>query len=174
VEIILQGEGVTLVVDGKTRITKGVTYSRFEAVPDARFTSFEFNAPEGRYSIFGANGNLCETEVRMPTMLVAQNGAVIDQNTLVEPEGCPNKLVIVAKSVRKRTLTLRVAVPAAGKLTVSGGGLPKVTKTAKGRSTVTVRLTARGRGRLKTKVKLGFTPAKGRKLAAVAPAKFAG
>lgn len=87
--MVLQGEGVTLIVDGHTRITKGVTYSRFESVPDAPFTSFEFNAPEGPYSIFGADGNLCQTEVRMPTTIVAQNGAVLNQSTLVEPEGCP-------------------------------------------------------------------------------------
>jgi hypothetical protein len=58
-EIILQGEGVQLILDGHTDIKKGVTYSRFESVPDAPFTSFEFKAPEGPFSIFSANGNLC-------------------------------------------------------------------------------------------------------------------
>ena len=171
-EIVLQGEGVMLILDGHTQITKGVTYSRFESVPDAPFTSFDFNAPEGPYSIFGANGNLCETEVRMPTTLVAQNGAVLTKSTLVEPEGCPYKLTILSHKVNKRTLTLKVAVPAAGKLTVSGKGLDKATKTAKGHSTLTLTLKAKGRGKLTTKVKLNFTPAKGRKLAATVPAKF--
>jgi hypothetical protein len=59
VEMVLQGEGVKLVVDGHTQIKNGVTYSRFETVPDAPFTSFEFKAPQGPYSIFSANGNLC-------------------------------------------------------------------------------------------------------------------
>jgi hypothetical protein len=58
-EIILQGEGVKLVLDGHTDIKKGVTYSRFQSVPDAPFSTFEFFAPEGPYSIFAANGNLC-------------------------------------------------------------------------------------------------------------------
>ncbi|HTD08622.1 MAG TPA: hypothetical protein VK680_07000 [Solirubrobacteraceae bacterium] len=58
-ELILQGEGVTLILDGHTKIIKGVTFSRFESVPDAPFSSFEFLAPEGPYSIFTAYGNLC-------------------------------------------------------------------------------------------------------------------
>jgi len=52
VEIVLQGENVELVLDGHTQIKDGITYSRFETVPDAPFTTFEFNAPEGPYSIF--------------------------------------------------------------------------------------------------------------------------
>jgi hypothetical protein len=171
-EIILQGDNVKLVLDGHTQITKGVTYSRFESVPDAPFTSFEFNAPEGPYSIFGASGNLCQSEVRMPTTLVAQNGAVINQSTLVEPEGCPNKLTILSHKVRKRTLTLKVAVPGAGKLTETGKGLAKRSTTAKGRGIVTLTLKAKGDRKLSTRVKLSFTPAKGRRLAASVAAKF--
>jgi hypothetical protein len=171
-EIVLQGEGVTLILEGHTQIKKGVTYSLFESVPDAPFTSFEFNAPEGPHSIFGANGNLCQTEVRMPTTLVAQNGAVINQQTLVEPEGCPNKLTILSRTVKKRTLTLKVAVPGAGKLTASGKGLSKASKSAKGRSIVTLRLRAKGHAKHKSKVKLTFAPSKGRRLTAAVVARF--
>jgi hypothetical protein len=72
-EIILQGDGVELLLDGHTQITKGVTYSHFETVPDEPFTSFEFNAPEGPYSIFGVNVpegdnyNLCQLRSTITT-----------------------------------------------------------------------------------------------------------
>ncbi len=60
VELVLQGEGVLLVVDGKTQIKKGITYSHFDTTPDAPFSAFEFNAPEGPFSILTANGSLCD------------------------------------------------------------------------------------------------------------------
>jgi hypothetical protein len=170
--MVLQGDNVKLQVVGHTDIKKGVTYSRFETVPDAPVTSFEFNAPEGPYSIFGSNGNLCQTEVRMPTTITAQNGAVLTQSTLVEPEGCSNTLTILSHRVKKRTVTLKVVVPSAGKLTASGKGLTSGSKTAGARSTVTITLNAKGHGKLNTKVKLTFTPTKGRKLTAAIAARF--
>lgn len=167
VEMVLQGENVTLVVDGKTQIKKGVTYSRFEAVPDEPFSSFEFTAPEGPHSILTANGNLCGTEVTMPTTLTGQNGATLSQSTHVEVVGCPSAIKVLAHSVKSRKLTIKVQVPSAGKLVASGRGLKKSSKTVKGRSTATLTLAAKStHGRLKTKVKLSFTPSKGRRSAA--------
>lgn len=171
-EMVLQGEGVELLLVGHTDIKKGVTYSRFETVPDAPFTSFEFNAPEGPYSIFGANGNLCTSRIVMPTTITGQSGAVLRQETDVEPEGCPNAITILSHSVKKQTITLRVAVPSAGKLTASGKNLSKATKATTGRGPVTVVLRAAGHGKHKTKVKLTFTPSKGGKLTAAVAVKL--
>jgi hypothetical protein len=61
-DILLQGNGVEIELVGNTQIRKGVTYSKFETVPDAPISSFELNLPEGKYSALAAyvpSGSLC-------------------------------------------------------------------------------------------------------------------
>ncbi len=169
-EIVLQGDNVKLILDGHTDIKKGVTYSRFETVPDAPVSSFEFKAPEGRYSIFGAFGNLCQKEIHAPTRITAQNGAVFSQETPVEVENCPNALSVLSHRVKGRSITVTVAVPSAGTLTATGRGLSKATKSAHGRGTLTMTLKATRRGRVNTKVKLSFAPTHGKHLTATVAA----
>jgi hypothetical protein len=58
--LVLQGENVTIVLTGNTDIKKGITYSKFEAVPDAPVSSFELNLPEKQFALLGAIKNLCK------------------------------------------------------------------------------------------------------------------
>ena len=158
VEMVLQGEGITLVVDGKTQIKNGATFSHFETVPDAPFSNFEFNAPQGPYSIFTANGDLCAAPIKIPVKLTGQNGAVLSLNSSVAVADCPTVLKILSHKVKGRKVTLKLSVPGPGRLTVSGRGLTKVRKTVKTKSTVTLTLKAKGRAKLKSNVKLAFVP----------------
>jgi hypothetical protein len=104
VEFILQGQGVTILLDGKTDIKKGITYSKFETVPDAPISSFETVLPEGPHSVLAANvpakakGSMCSTSVVMPTMITGQNGAVVRQTTKIAVTGCPK-----VKKAKKKT-----------------------------------------------------------------------
>ncbi len=93
VEFVLQGEGVTIVLDGKTQIKGGYTYSRFETVPDAPISTFETVLPEGPHSALAAvlphnSYDLCGQALTMPTTIVAQNGAQLTQTTKVAVSGC--------------------------------------------------------------------------------------
>jgi len=94
VEFVLQGEGVKIVLDGHTDIKKGVTYSRFEVLPDAPVSTFETILPAGPHSALTANVpesrhyNLCGNKIVMPTVITGQNGAVIKQETKVAVTGC--------------------------------------------------------------------------------------
>jgi hypothetical protein len=107
VEFVLQaneqGGVVKIVLDGKTQITKGITYSHFETVPDAPITSFETVFPQGPYSILGTNlpasakHSFCGQSLTVPTTLTGQNGVIVNQNTKLQVTGC--------KKVKKATLT---------------------------------------------------------------------
>jgi hypothetical protein len=88
--VVLQGYGVTVDLHGETFISKaGITSSTFRQVPDVPITSFELKLPQGPFSALAANGNLCATKLKMPTVFTAHNGATIHQSTPVGVTGCP-------------------------------------------------------------------------------------
>lgn len=113
-DVVLQGDGVTVDLTGTTNIVNDVTSSDFKAVPDVPVSSFEMTLPAGPHSALAATANLCEitvakrvkTEVHgkvvyrrrrvkqkrtlsMPTTITGQNGAVIKRSTTIAVEGCP-------------------------------------------------------------------------------------
>jgi hypothetical protein len=106
IEFVLQGEGVKLILDGHIDIKNGITYSKFESVPDQPFTTFETVLPAGPHSALTANVgekknyDLCGEKLTMPTVITAQNGAVIEQSTKIAIEGCG-----AVKSVKVEKLT---------------------------------------------------------------------
>lgn len=165
VEFLLQGEGVEILLDGKTDIKGGITYSKFETVPDAPISSFETSLPEGPHSVLTTekpgSTNLCAHDLTMPTAFTGQNGAEIHQSTAIAVEGCSTTLSFTS-SIKKESLTLSVYAPAAGKLRASGKGLTTVSKTAKGHEDVTITLKQKKAGKFKTAVKIVFSPSTGK------------
>jgi hypothetical protein len=106
VEFVLQGEGIELILDGKTEIKNGITYSKFESTPDAPFTVFETVLPAGPHGVLTPNVtekkhfDLCGETLAMPTTIVGQDGNVIERNTRVAIEGCG-----AVKSAKARKLS---------------------------------------------------------------------
>jgi hypothetical protein len=164
--MVLQGYGVTIDLVGTTFISKsGITSTTFKTVPDQPFSSFQLTLPEGKYSALAANGNLCTQKLTMPTEFIGQNGAELHQSTAVSTTGCSTALSVVSSKVNKKTLTLSVYAPAAGKVTASGKGVSGGVKTYSTHEALTFTLKQKKAGRLKTKIKLTFIPSKGRKQA---------
>jgi hypothetical protein len=93
-ELVLQGEGITVILDGQTAIKKGITTSSFQTVPDAPFESVEAMLPEGLHSALTTNlptndhYNLCGQHLTIPTTLTGQNGASLSENVKVTVQGC--------------------------------------------------------------------------------------
>ena len=148
VEFVLQGEGVKIVLDGKTDIKNGITYSKFETVPDAPISSFETTLPEGQHSALASpSGNLCGQNLVMPTTITGQNGAVKTQNTNIAVTGCGKpKLKLAKVKVKGANVLVTVTTTQQGVVTVSGAGLKTTKKTlAAGAHQLKVALTKNGR-----------------------------
>jgi hypothetical protein len=107
VEFVLQGEGITIILDGKTDIKKGITYSRFESLPDAPVSMFETTLPAGPHSALTTNVpeklnySLCGKKLVMPTILTGQNGDVVNQSTVVKITGCGKPTLTRAQRLAK-------------------------------------------------------------------------
>ncbi len=113
--LVLQGNNITIDQTGTVNIVKGITSTNFETIPDAPISSIELTLPTGLHSILAATTNLCTTTtikrtktkvlhgkavlrkhrviqkraIAMPTVIAAQNGAVIHQQTPINVTGCP-------------------------------------------------------------------------------------
>lgn len=87
-DIVLNGNGVRVILVGNTAIKGAYTHSTFASVPDIPFSRFSLKLPMGRHSALSANGNLCKRKLKMPTTIVAQNGKKITQKTRIEVGGC--------------------------------------------------------------------------------------
>lgn len=98
-DIVLQGDNVTVDLEGTTNIVNKITSSNFKTVPDVPIENFELTLPQGTHSALAATANLCTTTttksvshrriLTMPTTITAQNGATIKQATIIAVQGCP-------------------------------------------------------------------------------------
>ncbi len=112
-ELVLQGEGVTVILDGQTAIKKGVTTSSFQNVPDAPFETVEATLPEGAHSALTTNlplrdhYSLCGQHLTIPTALTGQNGTRVNDDVKLAVEGCQAVKASKTSKPSKRTQALR-------------------------------------------------------------------
>ncbi len=100
--VVLQGYGATVDLIGTTFISKaGITSSTFKSVPDVPVGTFEMTLPQGKYSALAANGNLCNTKLKMPTSFVGQNGVEQHVTTPILVTGCARHKHKKAKNAGK-------------------------------------------------------------------------
>jgi hypothetical protein len=178
-ELVLEGDGVRVIVEGKTDIKKGITTTNFETVPDVPVSSITVNLPLGPHSALATERlttNLCTAKLVMPTVITGQNGKQVKQNTTIAPTGCG--VQIVGRRVVGSTLYLTVETYSAGRISGSGSGLKTTYRTlaaASKATTLKVPLSSSGRGRrrpFKVKVRVGFVPKKGAHSSATVTVKF--
>lgn len=177
-DLVLQGDGVTITLVGETLISKvkgnEITTSTFPTIPDVPVGSFELQLPAGEHPALGGNGNFCVKPLYMPTRIVGQNGGLVEQKTKIAVHGCKPEMKVLGHSVHGTHARIRVRVPSAGRLVASGKGIQQVGKKATKARTITIEvslnkhdrrvLAANPKQRVNTKVQLKFTPTHGASL----------
>jgi hypothetical protein len=160
-DLVLEGNGVRVIVVGNTDIKNGITTTKFAAAPDVPVSSVTVNLPIGPHSALAAFGNLCAKRLVMPTTIVGQNGVTIKQKTRIFVRGCPIR--ILRRRVRGSTAVLTVLTPGGGRISVRGGGLATTYRRVRGADTITLRVPLSGAGRSRnrpfsSRVRIGFVP----------------
>ncbi|HET7296150.1 MAG TPA: hypothetical protein VFI66_03365, partial [Gemmatimonadales bacterium] len=162
-DLILDGDGVRVILVGHTKITKGITTTDFATTPDVPVTSVTVTLPTGSHSAVTNFGDLCRRPLVMPTTITAWDGAIFKQNTIVKVSGCGVR--IVGHKVVGHVAYLTLQTFAAGRISGSGANLVTVhRKLNKAAKTVSLKVplkkAARSGGPRRIKVRVGFVPKK--------------
>jgi hypothetical protein len=164
-DLVLRGDGVEVVLVGHTHISStGITTSTFEDLPDVPISSVTVDLPMGPDSALATDGRLCRTKLLAPTTMIAQSGLKITQNTTISVSGCPIELI--SHKRRGTRVTLTVWTPQAGRLSVSGRGVKRVTKRVKRAGEVKIGVPLTGAGK-KSRLRVGFVAKSGHDPSAV-------
>jgi hypothetical protein len=158
-DLVLEANGVRVIVVGNTDIKKGITTTTFAATPDVPVSSVTVNLPIGPHSALGAVADLCAIPLLMPTTLTGQNGKVVKQNTRISVVGCGVR--IVGRKVIGNVAYLTIKTFAAGRISGSGAHLATVFRRLNGAvnaTTLKVPLARGAHGPLTTRIRVGFVP----------------
>ncbi len=152
VVLVLQGEGITIDVEGQSFVSRaGVLTVSFAAVPDAPFSSVEAMLPSGpdsqftsRRSITRPAASQCGERLQAPVSLRAHDGAELNERVTIRVLSCPrrNLRVHARRAGDAVAVTADLADPA--RLTITGKAIHDVRARTipAGSHTVRVRLTA--------------------------------
>jgi hypothetical protein len=170
-DLLLEGDGVRVILNGTTQIKNGVTTSTFGSIPDVPVTSFVLDLPQGPNSALAVNGKeFCTQTLTMPTTITAQSGTVIKLQTNVGVAGCTGgkgktRFKILSKKIVRNKLVVRVQTYAPGRISIKSRYLRTTFKrVAKaGKFTIKAPLSRKGiKGqsahKLKFKARVGFLP----------------
>ena len=160
-DLVLEGNGVRVILVGNTNIKKGITTTTFASTPDVPVSSVTVNLPTGSHSALAAFGDLCASPLLMPTTIVGWNGSTIKQNTRIKVKGCGIR--VLRRKVIGANAFITVQTFAGGRISGRGGSLSVVYRRVRGAAKVTIKvpLSRRGRHRhrpFSTRARVGFLP----------------
>jgi hypothetical protein len=167
--IPLTGEnGLRLNIVGTSSVVGDRLVTTFDNIPDAPVSDFALNIDGGQHGILTVSGtDICKSTQIAAQQVDGHNGKTADTNIYLQTPACATK--IITKKITAKTVVLKVGGLGPGKVTVSGAGIKKTSKTITNATVATI-TAKRAKSRL-GKVKVSFT-AMGAKKAKIATARL--
>jgi hypothetical protein len=169
--IPLSADGVTIDLNASSDVDKlDRLVTTFDNLPDAPFSEFDLSITGGKHGIIVVSGKpgTCDRDKTVDSQFTGQNDKVAESRAPATVEGCRPHLR--KSSASSRAVTLTLSGLGAGKLTLTGKGLDRTSRTINnaaeasivGRLTTGARRTLARRGRMKVTVSVRFAPRKGK------------
>jgi hypothetical protein len=128
--IPLRGNGILLTLTGTSNVVDNQLVTTFDLIPDAPVSSFKLNITGGKKGILvisGDKADICKATQIANQEIDGQNGKQADTDITISTPACKTK--VISKKTTKKSVIVKVAGLTAGKLTVSGKGIKKTTRT---------------------------------------------
>jgi hypothetical protein len=154
--IPLVGEnGVKITLTGTSNVEDNHLVTTFDNIPDAPVSSFKLDINGGKHGILVVSGaDICTSTQIADQGIEGQNLKQLHADIAMKTPSCPVK--IISKKVGKTAVTVKVGGLGAGKVTLTGKGIKKTTKTI-ATATVATITAKRTKGR-PGKVTVSFDP----------------
>ncbi|HEV7495823.1 hypothetical protein [Baekduia sp.] len=147
--------GVRLNLTGTSNVVDDHLVNTFDQIPDAPVSDFKLNIDGGKHGILVVSGtDICKATQVAEQQVDGQNGKTADADIYLQTPACALK--IVSKKVGETSVAVKVGGLGAGKVTVTGKGIKKTTKTIS-KSTVATITAKRTKGK-PGKVTVSFDP----------------
>jgi hypothetical protein len=129
--------GVKLTLTGTSAVVDDQLVTTFDNIPDAPVSSFKLNIIGGKGGILTVSGaDICKATQIADQQIDGQNNKAADADVYIQTPSCPTK--IISKTVGKTTVKLKIGGLGAGKVTVTGRGIRKTTRTISKSTVATV------------------------------------
>jgi hypothetical protein len=153
--------GLKLTLTGTSAVEDDRLVTTFENIPDAPVSSFKLSINGGKGGILTvSDADICKSTQVAKQQVDGQNNKQADADVYIRTPSC--LLKVLSKKVTAKGVTLKVGGLGAGKVTITGRGIKKTSKTIS-KSTVATITAKRTNGTPKT-IKVSFL-AKGAKKA---------
>jgi hypothetical protein len=148
--------GVKLTLTGTSDVENDHLVTTFDNIPDAPVSSFKLNIIGGKGGILTvSDADICKATQVAEQQADGQNGKDADASVFIQTPSCPLK--VVSKKAGKTSVAVKVSGLGAGKVTVSGKGIKKTSKTIANATVATI-TAKRSKGK-PAKVTVTYDPA---------------